>query len=120
MDRPYGQNEHGEGSRIVASCSVVLIWGLIIFLQWQDSMLAHDIGDFDASYRRYGVMLLTTLFAIVSTFAVRVTVTWLKHKRGEAWWTRQAGESGACRHLHCIDVATVEIFGFQTRPTRFM
>ena len=87
MDRPYGQNEHGEGSRVVASCSVVLIWGLIIFLQWQDSMLAHDIGDFDGSYRRYGVMLLTTLFAIVSTFAVRATVTWLKHKWGEAGWT---------------------------------
>jgi hypothetical protein len=55
--------------------------GVVVFLRWQDAMHAHDVGDFEASYHSYGVMLLTTLFAVLSTWAAVATVSWLKHKR---------------------------------------
>jgi hypothetical protein len=44
-------------------------------------MRAHDIGHFEASYHSYGVVLLTTLFAMTSSWAVVATVSRLKHKR---------------------------------------
>jgi uncharacterized membrane protein len=81
MNQPSGQKERSEGRGVVAACSVILFWGVVIFLRWQDAMHAHDDGHFEASYHSYGVMLLTTLLAILSTWAVVALVSWLKHKR---------------------------------------
>jgi hypothetical protein len=81
MSQPSDQEERGEGRSVVAAGSVILVWGIVIFLQWHDSMQAHDIGDFEASYKSYGVMLLITLLAVVSTCAVAATISWLRHRR---------------------------------------
>ena len=81
MNQASGQKEQGEGKRVVAACSVVLFWGVVILLRWQDAIHAHDTGDFEASYHSYGVILLTTLLAMLSTWAIAAMVSWLKHKR---------------------------------------
>jgi len=59
----------------------MLFWGVIIFLQWQNCVDAHVKGDFDASYYSYGIMLFSTLLAMLSTWTVVATVSWLTHKR---------------------------------------